>query len=133
MNPTDIAAVVAGAGIGGGLRYMLSWWTVERWGGSFPWGTFIVNISGAFLLGIVMAVSAERALIPPVWRLFLGVGILGGYTTFSTLSYESVVLDAAGIPHARRAQHVRFGACRTGGGVRRNPRRPDGLGRVHRR
>lgn len=96
MNPTDIAAVVAGAGIGGGLRYMLSWWTVERWGGSLPWGTFIVNISGAFLLGIVMAVSAERALIPPVWRLFLGVGILGGYTTFSTLSYESVVLMQRG-------------------------------------
>jgi CrcB protein len=97
MNPTDVAAVVAGAGIGGGLRYMLSWWTVERWGGSLPWGTFIVNISGAFLLGIVMAVSAERALIPPVWRLFLGVGILGGYTTFSTLSYESIVLMERGL------------------------------------
>ncbi len=97
MNPTDVAAVVAGAGIGGGLRYVLSWWTVERWGGSLPWGTFIVNISGAFLLGIVMAISAERALIPPVWRLFLGVGILGGYTTFSTLSYESIVLMQRGL------------------------------------
>jgi CrcB protein len=97
VNPSDVAAVVAGAGIGGGLRYVLSWWAVERWGGAFPWGTFIVNISGAFLLGIVMAISAERALIPPAWRLFLGVGILGGYTTFSTLSYESVVLMQRGL------------------------------------
>jgi CrcB protein len=97
VNPTDVAAVIAGAGIGGGLRYMVSWWTIERWGGSLPWGTFAVNISGAFLLGIVMAVSSERALIPPVWRLFLGVGILGGYTTFSTLSYESIVLMERGM------------------------------------
>ena len=97
MNPADIAAVVAGAGIGGGLRYILGGWIAERWGASFPWGTFVVNISGAFLLGVVMALSVERSLIPPAWRLFLGVGILGGYTTFSTLSYESVALMQRGL------------------------------------
>jgi len=97
MNPADIAAVVAGAGIGGGLRYAIGGWIAERWGASFPWGTFAVNISGAFLLGVVMALSAERSLIPPAWRLFLGVGILGGYTTFSTLSYESIALIQRGL------------------------------------
>ena len=96
VNPTDIAAVVAGAGIGGGLRYVLSSWIAERWGASLPWATFVVNISGAFLLGVVVALSVERSLIPPAWRLFLGVGILGGYTTFSTLSYESISLMQRG-------------------------------------
>jgi CrcB protein len=97
VNLAGIAAVVAGAGIGGGLRYILSEWIAERWGASFPWGTFVVNISGAFLLGLVMALSVERSLIPPAWRLFLGVGILGGYTTFSTLSYESIALMQRGL------------------------------------
>jgi len=97
MSLTDLAAVVAGAGIGGGLRYALGGWIAERWGASFPWGTFVVNVSGAFLLGIVMALSVERSLIPPAWRLFLGVGILGGYTTFSTLSYESIALVQRGL------------------------------------
>jgi fluoride exporter len=93
----DILAVVAGAGIGGGLRYAIGLWLAERWGASFPWHTFVVNISGAFLLGIVMALSAERGVISQEWRLFLGVGILGGYTTFSTLSYESIALMERGL------------------------------------
>jgi CrcB protein len=97
VNAADIAAVVAGAGIGGGLRYILSSWIAERWGASFPWATFLVNISGAFLLGVVVGLSVERSLIPPAWRLFLGVGILGGYTTFSTLSYESIALMQRGL------------------------------------
>lgn len=97
MNMTDLAAVVAGAGIGGGLRYALGGWIADRWGASFPWGTFVVNISGAFLLGVVMTLSVERSLLPPAWRLFLGVGILGGYTTFSTLSYESIALMQRGL------------------------------------
>jgi len=94
---TDLVAVVVGAGIGGGLRYAIGLWLAERWGTSFPWHTFVVNISGAFLLGIVMALSAERGLVTPEWRLFLGVGVLGGYTTFSTLSYESIALIERGL------------------------------------
>jgi CrcB protein len=97
MGVSDIVAVVAGAGIGGGLRYVLGAWMAERWGTLFPWHTFFVNMSGAFLLGVVMALSAERGLISPEWRLFLGVGVLGGYTTFSTLSYESVALIERGL------------------------------------
>jgi CrcB protein len=94
---TDLVAVVVGAGIGGGMRYAIGLWLAERWGTSFPWHTFVVNISGAFLLGIVMALSAERGLIAPEWRLFLGVGVLGGYTTFSTLSFETVALMERGL------------------------------------
>jgi len=93
----DITAVVIGAGIGGGLRYVLGGWMAERWGASFPWHTFAINISGAFLLGMLMALSVDRSLVPASMRLFLGVGILGGFTTFSTLSYESVALMEQGL------------------------------------
>lgn len=97
MNLSNLAAVVAGAGIGGGLRYALSGWVAQRWGTTFPWGTFAVNISGAFLLGVLMTASVDRTAISPAWKLFLGVGILGGYTTFSTLSFESVALMQRGL------------------------------------
>jgi len=93
----DLAQVVIGAGIGGGLRYALGGWMAERWGASFPWHTFIINVSGAFLLGVLMAVTVDRALLPGSMRLFLGVGILGGFTTFSTLSYESIALMESGL------------------------------------
>lgn len=97
MAGADIIAVVLGAGIGGGFRYILGGWLAERWGTSFPWHTLVVNVSGAFLLGVLMSVSLERNLIPPAWRLFLGVGVLGGYTTFSTLAYESMALFERGL------------------------------------
>lgn len=97
MKLTDIAQVVIGAGIGGGLRYVLGGWMAERWGATFPWHTFVINISGAFLLGMLMALSVDRSLVPSSMRLFLGVGILGGFTTFSTLSYESVALMEQGM------------------------------------
>jgi CrcB protein len=56
----------------------------------------VVNVSGAFALGVLMALSLERGAPGPGWRLFLGVGVLGGYTTFSTLSYESMRLVEQG-------------------------------------
>lgn len=96
MKLADVVQVVIGAGIGGGLRYVLGGWVAERWGISFPWHTFAINISGAFLLGMLMVLSLDRDIVPASMRLFLGVGILGGFTTFSTLSYESVALMQQG-------------------------------------
>ena len=97
MRPFDIVGVVIGAGIGGGLRYVIGGWIAERWGASFPWHTLAINVSGAFLLGLLMALSAEREIGSTSMRLFLGVGVLGGFTTFSTLSYESVSLIERGL------------------------------------
>ena len=97
MKIVDIAGVVIGAGIGGGLRFVLGGLMAERWGASFPWHTLVINVSGAFLLGLLMALPVERSLVSASMRLFLGVGILGGFTTFSTLSYESVVLLEQGL------------------------------------
>lgn len=98
MRIVEVLTVVAGAGIGGGLRYALGGWVADRWGISFPWHTLAINVSGAFLLGVLMALSLERGIASGPWRLFIGVGILGGYTTFSTLSYESMALFQRGLP-----------------------------------
>lgn len=97
MKFAGVVAVFIGAGIGGTLRYVLGGWMAERWGVSFPWHTLVINVSGAFLLGVLIALTVERSLLPASTRLFLGVGILGGFTTFSTLSYESVALVEQGL------------------------------------
>jgi CrcB protein len=62
---------------------------MTRYGGRFPLGTFLINISGSFLIGVLMTVFTERIQPHPNWRLFLVVGVLGGYTTFSSFEYEA--------------------------------------------
>lgn len=80
-------------GIGGFLgaiaRYVASAWIGQRWGRSFPLGTFAINVSGSFLIGLLMSLFTERFMVNPQWRLFLTVGFLGAYTTFSTFEYET--------------------------------------------
>lgn len=81
--------VFAGAGIGGLMRYLAGTWIMARYGGRFPLGTFLINISGSFLIGVLMTLLTGRLHPHPNWRLFLVVGILGGYTTFSSFEYEA--------------------------------------------
>jgi CrcB protein len=76
--------------LGGLTRYALGTWIMVRSGGRFPLGTFLINISGAFFIGLLMAILTERFQPHPNWRLFLVVGVLGGYTTFSSLEYETL-------------------------------------------
>ncbi len=92
VKAVGIVSVFVGAGVGGTLRYVLGGWITERLGAAFPWHTLVINVSGAFLLGVLMALSVERGIISSDVRLLLGVGVLGGFTTFSTLSYETVAL-----------------------------------------
>jgi fluoride exporter len=82
--------VLAGAGFGGLARYVIGTWIMGKYGGRFPLGTFLINISGAFLIGLIMTLLTERLQPHPNWRLFLVVGILGGYTTFSSFEYETL-------------------------------------------
>ena len=82
--------VLAGAGLGGLARYALGTWIMARSGGRFPLGTFLINISGSFFIGLLMTLLTERLHPHPNWRLFLVVGVLGGYTTFSSLEYETL-------------------------------------------
>jgi fluoride exporter len=63
---------------------------------AFPWGTLVVNVSGCLLLGALMGTLQTRGALAPEWRTFGGIGVLGGYTTFSTLSYETVELMRRG-------------------------------------
>lgn len=81
--------VLAGAGLGGLARYVAGTWIMSKYGGRFPLGTFVINITGSFLIGVLMTLLAERLQPHPNWRLFLVVGILGGYTTFSSFEYET--------------------------------------------
>ena len=83
--------IFVGAGLGGLVRYGLSEWIQDAAGAGFPWGTLVVNVSGSLLLTFVYSVL-EGTAASPEWRAFLGIGILGGYTTFSTFSYETVRL-----------------------------------------
>ena len=88
--------VLAGAGIGGLARYVASTWIMEKYAGRFPLGTFVINITGSFLIGVLMMLFLERWQPHPNWRLFLVVGVLGGYTTFSSFEYETFLAVRAG-------------------------------------
>jgi len=80
-------------GLGGFLgaiaRYMVALWIGQRWGRIFPLGTFAVNVSGSFLISLLMSLFAEKYMVNPQVRLFLVVGFIGAYTTFSTFEYET--------------------------------------------
>ncbi|HIJ87352.1 MAG TPA: fluoride efflux transporter CrcB [Desulfuromonadales bacterium] len=78
---------------GGGLtRFYLSGWVYSLLGRAFPYGTFAVNIIGAYLIGLIMEIGMRSTLISDTLRLGLTVGFLGGLTTFSTFSYETFAL-----------------------------------------
>jgi fluoride exporter len=84
--------VFLGGGIGASSRYWLSG-IVYRWlPVTFPYGNLVVNISGCFLIGVLMTAMNDRLIVSPALRLFLVIGILGGFTTFSSFSYETVAL-----------------------------------------
>lgn len=89
MNAAAIALFCAGGGL---TRYYLSGWLYGLMGRAFPYGTFAVNIIGAYLIGLVMELGLRSTLIPDTLRLGLTVGFLGGLTTFSTFSYETFSL-----------------------------------------
>jgi CrcB protein len=77
-------------------RYALDGWVSDSTRGQFPWGTLTVNVLGAFALGIVVAITTERLVVGANWRIALGIGFLGSFTTFSTYAYETVRLAEDG-------------------------------------
>jgi fluoride exporter len=84
--------IALGSAIGGVSRYLLGG-LIQRWlHTTFPAGTLLVNISGSFLLGAILRYAIETPTLSPEVRALLTVGFCGGYTTFSTFSYESVAL-----------------------------------------
>ena len=84
-----ILLVGAGGFFGAISRYLVDGWVSELTAGRFPWGTLVVNLSGSFVLGLLFALTVERAAIPAATRAPVMIGFIGAYTTFSTLTLES--------------------------------------------
>ncbi len=87
LDPTVLAAISVGGGLGATARFGVGhWWPVPV--GGFPWSTLTVNVLGCFAIGVLMVVVTELIDAPKLVRPFLGIGVLGGFTTFSTYSLE---------------------------------------------
>jgi CrcB protein len=87
-----LVLVCLGGAIGSGLRYLTGSLAARWLGADFPHGTLIVNVAGSFLIGFIHQLAATTSLIPESTRLFLTVGVMGGLTTYSAFSYETVRL-----------------------------------------
>jgi CrcB protein len=85
-----------GGFVGANVRYALGTWIAGRLGAGFPYSTFIINVTGSFAIGVILTLLTERLVADPAWRLLLVVGFLGGYTTFSSYTYEGLTLLGAG-------------------------------------
>jgi len=93
MNGASIwLAVGAGGAIGAMARHGISRIALKTFGPNFPWGTFIANIAGSFLMGVLIVWLTTREPVSPSLRAFLSVGILGAFTTFSTFSLDTIML-----------------------------------------
>ena len=87
-----VLLVAIGGGIGSVTRYLVGGWFAARFGSAFPYGTFAINVTASFIVGFFLAFAQERVSLAPNLRLFVAVGFIGGYSTFSTFEYESVRL-----------------------------------------
>ena len=88
--------VFVGGGIGASLRHAVNMISARGLGTAFPWGTFIINISGSLVMGLIAGYLAFKGEASQPWRLFLMTGILGGYTTFSAFSLDAALLYERG-------------------------------------
>ncbi|MCB0162836.1 MAG: fluoride efflux transporter CrcB [Anaerolineae bacterium] len=81
-----------GGFLGANARFLVQQWAAARWGADFPYGTMIANVSGSFIIALFLTLITERFLVSPEFRLFVAVGFLGGFTTFSSFSFETFTL-----------------------------------------
>jgi fluoride exporter len=94
MAVLRLLLVCAGGALGSGARYLVSTWAARALGADFPRGTLLVNATGSFVLALVFALPGSR--VSPELRLFLGAGLLGGYTTYSSFNTETLALIEQG-------------------------------------
>jgi CrcB protein len=90
---TKYLAVAVGSALGGMLRYYLGGSVLSRLAGSFPLATFVINVTGSFIIGFFLTLVAERISLSQHLRLAIAVGFVGAYTTFSTFEYETLRLS----------------------------------------
>ena len=92
----NVTLVLIGGALGAYARYELGNFVGSRWNHGFPLGTFLINMIGCFMLGMINVFVLERTMLSPEWRIGLGVGFMGAFTTFSTFSYEAIALMEEG-------------------------------------
>ncbi len=95
VSLTLLGAIGLAGALGAVARYLLGRFIAERVRSPFPLGTFVINISGAFLIGLIFALTTEKVLAPTT-QAILATGFMGGFTTFSTLNWETVQLGRSG-------------------------------------
>lgn len=110
---TTLGAIALGGACGSVARYLVSGWVqraralsvLGRWGVALPWGTFVVNLTGCFAMGVLAGIFQERLVVSPGTRALVLIGILGGYTTFSSFAVETLRLAQEGsfVPAAANA------------------------------
>jgi CrcB protein len=93
---TTILVIALGAAVGANLRYAISTWATQLWGATFPYGTMLINVAGSFGIGLIMVLATARVPLAAPWRILIVTGFLGGFTTFSTFSYETYALLVGG-------------------------------------
>jgi len=89
---TRLLLVCLGGALGTGARYLLGGWIASAAGPGFPWGTLSINATGSFLIGTVMYLGLDAGVVGPELRMVLAVGVLGGFTTYSSFNYETLAL-----------------------------------------
>jgi fluoride exporter len=123
LNFQFLLAVAVGGAIGSVARYFVAIGSGRLFGTKFSWGTLIVNVTGSFLMGLLVALFALKWELPLAVRIFLTVGICGGYTTFSTFSLDAFYLIGRGTIFADLYDGVgsivsRSGAARAAAGAK---------------
>lgn len=88
----ELLSIAAGGALGAVSRFCLGNLISRIIGSALPYGTFVINIVGCFFMGLIMTMIIERGMLSAAWRLFLCVGFLGGFTTFSSFGYETLML-----------------------------------------
>ena len=100
MNLQLLGVVMAGGALGAAGRHLIGGWMLRHAGNSLPWGTLAVNLIGSFAAGFLFVWLENRGPSALYWRAFLIVGIVGGFTTYSALMLETLLLTRTGRPGA---------------------------------
>lgn len=101
----QLLAIATGGAAGAVLRFLMSGWIYSWLGRGFPYGTLVVNVIGSLLMGLLSVLLIERLSLGPEWRAAILIGLLGGFTTFSTFSIETLNLIESG-EHAKALANV---------------------------
>ena len=96
MDCMNLLLIAVGGALGAVSRFLLGNAVSKAMGSALPFGTFVINVAGCFAMGLLMTLIVDRELLPAAWRLFLCVGFLGGFTTFSSFGYEALMLLTEG-------------------------------------